>query len=475
MKSILSSFRESYNNAISGRISGEMLANTLIGIFLFFCVCFSKSAMCGYLSLFFFGLFIIHILFNYTIILFKYLHYFFACAASIVGCAIIEYTEIYLYEIGEMSSYVGALPLLTISWWAFFVTLRIHDSWIVKRQKKQGNLRNPDIVDYFSVDNRNKNLIAYAAALIGSLFIIYVFFVVLRNPAFILGVDRFRYVDMFDYGALYDQALRGLKYLIIPIIVVAVYKHSIIGWLAIGVFCLYSFWIGNKFGSFFSLLCIGTMIFSQRIAESEKISKRKIALVMVIIAVLIGVAVFGVSFTHNEARSQYLFSRIAQQGQLWWKTYDKSDEIHFSEIGDEIDSIKGVNHDINQNIGSKHGIYKVMYYTAPRQIVDNKLMTGSAYTEAGLAAAYYYLGVPGCLFFVVIGAVLSSFFVNSFLFHLRYNQYVRAFIHYRFYSSIHVFVSAFTLYPFFNKTSILSYIILLICYKKVFKIGGFQI
>ena len=454
-------------------LSKEGILCAFIGICLFLCTFISFNPVIGAISLFLIALFMVVLLQKYTIMYLKYLHYIFAVIANLAGCAAVEFSEFYLFELRTTSSYVGALPLIAFNWWLFFVVLLLHDSWMINRQERQHN-RTINVVDYFSKDNKN-NILAYIAACIGCLFIVYMFLVVFKNPSFALGIDRFQYAKEFDYGALYYQASRGMKYLLIPIIVVAIYKKSKIGWFALAVFCLYSFWVGNKFGAFFSLVCLMAMIYSQDIIQKGEKYKKDVMIIMVVVVVLIGVAVFGVSFTRTDGTASYFAPRLSQQGQLWWRTYDITNKWHIDEFGDEISAAINATPEIADNVGAKNGIYKVMYNTAPREVVNNKLNSGSAYTEAGFAAAYYYMGMPGCFLFALICAILSSFFVNSFLYHLRYNQFIRAFIHYRFYSNIHIFVSAFTMFPFFSKTSILSYIILIVCYKKIFKLESIQI
>ena len=117
----------------------------------------------------------------------------------------------------------------------------------------------------------------------------------------------------------------------------------------------------------------------------------------------------------------------------------------------------------------------MMYYTTPKTQVDAKLNSGSRYTEAGFPAAYYYFGIPGCISFAVIGGFLTSVFVNYFLYYLRFNQFIRAFIHLRLYTNMTVLMSMFIFSPYFNKTSIVSYLILLIGHNKIFTYGKEQI
>ena len=146
-----------------------------------------------------------------------------------------------------------------------------------------------------------------------------------------------------------------------------------------------------------------------------------------------------------------------------------------NEFDDEITSVINGDADISNNIGANYGIFKIMYYTTPRTTVDNKLRTGSAYTSSGFASAYYYMGMLGCILFAVLCGVLLSLVVNYFLYYLKYNQFIRAFILYKLYTNTIVLLSAFTIFPFFNKTSMIGYIILIICHNKFFTYKKMQL
>ena len=196
--------------------------------------------------------------------------------------------------------------------------------------------QNYAVDDIFADRSPNTGYIIYMASVIGCALVLYTFATVFKNPSFALGVDRFDYANMFDYGSIYGKALRLIKYLLVLCIVLAIYKNNKIGWLALVVYCMHSLWTGNKFGSIFSLLCTFLMIYSQKIETRIEQLKKMIILVMATLIVLIGVAVFAASFTRDEGAYGYLLPRVAQQSQLWWKTYDKSRHYHMHEFRDEI-------------------------------------------------------------------------------------------------------------------------------------------
>lgn len=454
-----------------------VLCNWCLGIVLIFCVITSSCKISSIVSFVTMIFFMLLLLIKNTIIFLKYLHFIFAAVAAIIGCAVIEFSNIFLPELSTQASFGGTLPMLVFSWWVFLVVIKHHDSWMVKRQEQRKYVeknREIHIIDYFAT-KKYRNIVTLILACTGGILIIYSFFVVFKDPAFVLGLDRFQYSEEFEHGFVYNQATRLAGFLIIPVVVLALYKRSKICWGVICIYCLYAFWTGNKFGIFFSLLCTFSMLLSQKIDFTKERNEKTVIGILLVIVILIGVAVFGVSITNNNDSTDYLLQRTAQQGQLWWKTYNDSRSLHISEIGDEIETIATGEGEISENVGSQYGIYKIMYYVAPHTQIDNKLRSGSRYTETGFAAAYYYLGTIGCILFAVLGAVLTSFFVNSFLFHLRYNQWIRAFIHFRLYGFAQDMISMFIFFSFFGKVSVLCYIILFICKKKIFRIGKNQV
>ena len=361
-------------------ITQHQAVNLMLGVLLICNVVFSELPVTGVLSLLCFALFLLNLFINNPVIFLKYLHFIFASTAGIFGCAVIEYFKIHLKELSDVSSFQGSLPLLVFFWWIFLMALTSHDKRISDELSIKQDLQPIEIADFFARGTNRSEILLRLISVAGCILIVFTFAKVFTNPSFLLGLDRFDYAKEFDYGFLYEQATRFIRYLLIPCIAVAVYKNSKIGWMALIVYCLHSFWIGSKFGSFFSLLCTFGMLYSQKASERLEDLKKIIAGLMIGIIALVGVAVFAVSFTRDEGASNYLLPRIAQQGQLWWKTYSKSDHYHIGEFGDEIQSLRKGSAEISDNAGAKYGIYKIMYYTTPKTQVDAKLQGGSRYT-----------------------------------------------------------------------------------------------
>lgn len=454
----------SFSSNIESVIATDDLIDFGIGCLLFCCVCFSHNAIASIASLLFMAVFMLHLLLVQIDFYFKFLHFIFGGTAAIVGCTVIEFYTLDLYEIDTQSYYAGALPLLVFSYWVFMMTIKIYNRSFKKKKREINN----NVVTKKRIDSNLREIkikkSVYLWSIVGFALICFIFAKVFDNPSFVLGIDRFEYDQLFDYGRLYDIALKLIKYLIIPCIVIAIYYKSKLGWTALAIYCLYAFWVGNKFGIFFSLLCCITMIYSEKITERiERVgdNKQSIALIIIAVVVLIGTALFAVSFTTQVNLLEYFSSRIAQQGQLWWKTYALSNSWHVKDFHNEISAVMESARGISDNVGARHGIYNIMYYTSPKSIIDAKLATGSRYTEAGFAAAYYYFGIPGTTLFAVVGGLLAGVSVNLLLSYLQMNQFIRAFLCLRLYFMTADMMSNFLFAGFFSIVSIITYLLLI--------------
>ena len=111
-------------------ITKDQALNLVLGILLLCSVTVSELPVTGVLSLFCFALFLINLFNNNPVIFLKYLHFIFSSTAGIFGCAVIEYCEINLNELSDISSFQGSLPLLVFSWWSFLTVLTNHDNRI---------------------------------------------------------------------------------------------------------------------------------------------------------------------------------------------------------------------------------------------------------------------------------------------------------------------------------------------------------
>lgn len=75
------------------------------------------------ISIISFAAYLVFILWNKGELIIKYFAFIFAVIANIAGCAIIEFAEISLPELGTTSYFSGSLPLLVLSRWIFLLII----------------------------------------------------------------------------------------------------------------------------------------------------------------------------------------------------------------------------------------------------------------------------------------------------------------------------------------------------------------
>lgn len=445
------------DESVSSRLLSKKLQVVIVlsfGVALVCCSALSDYEVSSILSIIVFSGYLLYIAFTKPKHILKYLAFFFAVIANILGCAICEFSDVFLSEIVTYSGYVGSLPLLVFGRWLFLVVLLWFDSkWDIQ-------------YDQLSLKTSITGLKWLNVITIGVLLICLVCFArVLGNPAFSLDADRFLYSMNYLEG-VWGAITNSLVYLAIFPALSIMKGNKKLGVVTTVILLLYLFWIGNKFGSFFSLLCIFIMVFYEKLHNaSERAVRRVLLSVLVMFFCLVAVATTIYGFSGEKDDFEYLFSRTSQQGQLWWKTYafyknDHHPETFIHEIDAAINSAES----ISSNVGSQHAVYKIMYLTTPSNIVDNKLLSGSRYTEAGYACAYYYFGVPGVIVFSVLGALLVVAIVRALLLALYRGLLIDAVIITRFFFLARGMLTMFVVNGFFDTVSILCYAYLFISY-----------
>lgn len=422
------------------------------GFSLVICCFFSELHIFSFFSLLVFAGFFVYLLKNKSIFILKYGAFVFASFANIVGCALVELLPgVWLPELQTYSYFYGSLPLIIMAWGLFFFVAIFADS------KMESYL---NVV--FPVARKNPiRLLPYLNFAVFAL-VLYLFVMALPNPSFGLGIDRFAYSDEFITG-LWSAADTFIKFLII-IPLLAIRKDcSKVGVVSVALYLIYLLWIGSKFGEFFYVACLAVFVFYDEILKLDRAMLNKVVAgacgVLVFLLVLSGIAF---SLTSSKPVGDFYFERMAQQGQLWWATYDKSkDQVHLEDFKNEISALSVTSSD-NYYIGANHGIYKIMYLNAPSYIVDSKLSTGSRYTEAGFACAFYYGSYLGLFLFAGLMAFVVTIIQNGLIYALVWERLISALIWVRFYFFIRTSLSMFLFSPFFTPASILCIIYLVL-------------
>lgn len=437
--------------------------NIIFGTVFILCIILSFFKLFSFISFIAFIIYMIYIAFKYQEFVIKYLAFLFIAGMAIIGTTIIELGKsFYLKELQCFSAYTGSLPLLILVYWLFIFTLYIVD------YKCNFNIKKIN----FNNSKQFRKFINLISLVVFVLFAL-LFSNVVSHSALFLGMDRFIYASKYGVNGIWRIITNEAPLLIIFPILSVIYGSKLIGISTILLYILYFLWTGNKFGPFFTLLCIFLLVYYKDILKKGKKYIKKIILISGIgfCFLLIYTVFFAVSTSPYESVS-YIMQRAAQQGQLWWKTYEQCDSVHTGDFLDEIKSIGNGKEAISDNIGSSNGIYKIMYYCAPKSLVDYKLSTGSLYTEAGFALMYYYFGILGVIFFAVFCGIIFSLTINAFIKALNKKDYIKALILIRFFILERTFISMMIYNDFYDLLSILSFIYLLVMARKKFQISN---
>lgn len=425
----------------------------LVGIALFACTLLPEVRFLSIVSVAVFVLYLLYLVLHRGELFVKYLAFIFAICANILGCVISEFGQVPLKELMTTSFFVGSLPLLVFSRWLFIaVIILCDDKWSkgipVLRSEKR-------------VQKQKWIVTASVIILVASLGL---FLQVVLKPSFVLGLNSFAYSQMYGVSGLWATLANVLSYLIVIPAMAIRQGNKRLGWSSIICYVLFLLWTGNKFGNFLNVTSILLIVFYDQIMNKGSAFIKKMAVTCLAITVLlVGFSLVAYSFTSNNNPVAYLLERTAQQGQLWWRTYDLySGGLHVSEFENEVAAIVDQKEGAANNIGSSNGVYGVMYATAPASLIDAKLASGSQYTEAGYAAAFYYFGPIGSCVFSVIMGFFVSLLTNGVLRAIRNGRLIDAAVLARLLVIIQTALSMFVFIGFFDTPSVASYIYLII-------------
>lgn len=426
--------------------------NLFVGTILCVCVVYSKVWFFTFVSLSVLVFYCLYVFKNRPEYFIKYMMCFYSMVASVIGCIICEFTTLYLNEIDTYAHFAGSAPLLILVHWLIMSLILSFDNYTPTNElqiKSKGTNKSYIYIKYFT-------WVYFGFSLI-------LFLKVMFHPSFILGVDRVGYASMGYVTGIWEKISNFMQYLVVIPIMYIFYVDKKKGLLFILPYILYLFWTGNKFGTFFNIFYIFLFVI-YGIMKDLGYKKIRSILLMVFFAVflLVGISLVAISFSGDYKIDEYFFNRVAQQGQMWWKSYDlfygnpKPDGF--------INEIKGAffgNQLITENVGANYGIYNLMYLLAPKQKVDYKIMAGSRYTEATFGSILYYFGISGLLITCLIIAFITTKLTNAAIKAIRSEQIIKAMLLLRLYLAFRVAVTIFVFYDFLDLISIITYIYLI--------------
>lgn len=338
----------------------------------------------------------------------RYIMLIFMAVGNLVGVFICEHSSLWLVELGVRSGYQGSFPLLLAGW-----TILIFVVWMLdKRHPINTDLTHKEFVK-IKLGNYSINLYQILVVL-AFIFAIISFTSVASKPAFMEHLDRFVYRDRYITRPI--EVMTNSIYAMLPILLMMIVKriHNSWHWLIYGTFlfyCTYLFFVGEKFGGFWYVIvdiCIILSLYARKLPTETvrgwlwKLTKIFcILLLVVFVHFKLTYSIGAVDFVQN-----YLPQRIAQQGQLWWRTYalDKNNSIRIDEIGNETRTFFQVNNKYEKEY--KHAIYKIMRFTTPDDIFQRKIISGSRYSSSTFASMFYYFKRAGVIIWAIIGGCL---------------------------------------------------------------------
>ena len=401
----------------------------------------------------------------------KYLLPLFQVLSFCLGCIVCNHSEIYLYELRIWSGYNGSLNLALVFTIVFVLFLFLFD----KDSVKVNGIKEPETC--FS-----KQIISQITLFLMCLYLCYLMIVCLKNPFWNNGMDRFEYAATF-LSQIDLKILTYLLYFGVPLgLCIYLFKrdklyNKMMLLIFVMLYCGVMFCIGNKFGAFFlviSIILIG--VCSENWMVSIK-NKRMFVLTMSILFLSLSCVYFSHSLVVNNFAIgkvlDGLNSRIAQQGQLWWRSYElqKEEKVKLEELSDELLPVMNPYKDFNQlKMTYSFGIYKIMDLCAPRDVVERKLESGSRYAWSTLSSVFYYFGTLGVVLFAALSPLLFILVTNGIIKHLHAGLFVESGILVMLFCKLNTAFSQSDAFILLSPVSILSYIILIgcICFRSSF-------
>lgn len=366
---------------------------------------------------------------NYLLfILYNYRKYFlefnigslllFLTSLQIFGCFIVETSIIYLPELKKYSFFKGSLPELILIYIIFFYSLFyflhkvIIKKDILKIRKNKINLKISEKLIIFLI----------------FLYNIYFLYKVVKTPYYELNVDRFNYNEIvFNSLEFFFFKLNFLIVILLSNVYIRTKKVLVKIFIVINIIILILvlFLSGNKFGEYitimFMIFLVFLPLFYKNIKNLKKIFKKLLIGFLTVIAITyMHKKMYDTNYNFNKFYN-YVIQRGAQQGQLWWGTYDRKYKGNIEEVILEIVNGKA-KYQYNKKINEQTGIWKIMLLNAPQQVVEAKYESGSRYSCSSKASINYYFGIIGNIIFSIILAKLFSLLYK--MFYTNYNNFL---------------------------------------------------
>lgn len=350
----------------------------------------------------------------------KYMFITFSIAFSTLGTLICEYGNMWVGEIGKIPYYNGSLSVQIFYYWLLANSIILFDNyWEKATQKGEIKLK--------ITDRLTSNSMIKIAPIFVFIFNLALFLVVFRTPFFIVGAEN-RFVYQTLYLSRTVNLLKLLPSLFNAILIIPIVQDSLNGKIRIKhlfkrlifpnvPYFLFMVWTGNKFGSYWELLCVILIpIFS--IIDLKKINIGKlIRIALLVISVLIGILFLfynlnGMDFKES---SETIFMRFGCQGDLWWSAYDSVSKngIRPNEFEKELSYI--VDSIATEGASRTYGVFHLMNLFAVKSVVERYLLMGIRFSACGIELPYYCFGFLSLPIVAFIFGNLHALFVNIYI------------------------------------------------------------
>lgn len=344
----------------------------------------------------------------YPLNMLKFAYMYFSVVGNVLGVYICETSGVYLKELGLFAGYAGSFPLIVaIQMTYLFVLLLLDSDNSEKETIKSGLPINRDFI----------NLIMNIALGIMLACCVYA----CANPFYELGVDRFEYANLGPTEGLVSK-IESLMVFLLPVASAAFFAGSKVrASLFLLMYALTGYMIGNKFGIFLMILYVFIL---SCYPVFKRFGIRRVRRVLGSLILMV-VLLVGLVFAHNSIlygndlskNLTYFNQRIAQQGQLWWKSYDLSVNQSSDFAEEPVDFITELAPWAFENtepIDGRHGIYKIMKETVADDLLfSNKILGKSTYAYSSQATIYKYFGFSGSVILSALLAVIQVFLTNK--------------------------------------------------------------
>lgn len=433
-----------------------------MGTALLVCCLFSELAIFSYISLFLFLSYVIYHAFARSKIVLKYLYFYFAVVSNIVGVAACELTNIYLPEMYTVSHFAGSLPLIIFSRWLFLELIE----WLDGRFAARVNRFSASSIWNNKKDHEKGGKYYFLLLNILNIFVLGLSAVLcsylVQHPTFMFSLNRIEYSELYLSG-IWGSISSILSALIVVSIIRLRIGINAVSLLSILLYVLSLFLSGVKFGSYFSLLCAFTIIFYDKILQMNPKKLKAFIIAIMCVATFLITSAAATQTSYSQVNPiEYLAARTAQQGELWWRTYDLySVEPHLKQLEIELSNLT-TDESVSESVGATYGIYGAMYRTVPPSYVDRYLAGGARYTEAGYAVALYCIGLFGPMLYSVVMAFGAALIQNGLLCSIVRGHLYSAVLVYRLYLALCTALGMFTFGQFFSIVSLATYTFLAI-------------